>query len=52
VGELTAVAVWPSKPSADEVLQRRLAHGWKPTLTPLQCGAAVLGHAAKVKAPS
>jgi hypothetical protein len=46
VGELTAVAVWPQKPTPDQLLERRLADGWMPTLTPLQQGAAVLGHAA------
>jgi hypothetical protein len=43
---LTAVAVWPAKPSADDLLARRLADGWRPTPTRLQSGPAVLGHAA------
>jgi hypothetical protein len=46
VGQLTAVAVWPDKPTPDQLLARRLEGGWKPTLTPLQQGPAVLGHAA------
>ena len=46
MGALTAVAVWPGKPTADELLQRRVQFGWRPTLTPLQSGPAVLGHAA------
>jgi hypothetical protein len=46
VGQLTAVAVWDHRPTADELLDRRLADGWTPTLTPLQSGPAVLGHAA------
>jgi hypothetical protein len=46
VGALTAVAVWDHRPSADELLQARVARGWRPALTPLQGGAAVLGHAA------
>jgi hypothetical protein len=46
VGALTAVAVWPHKPSPDELLERRVRDGWKPALTPLQDGPAVLGHAA------
>jgi hypothetical protein len=52
VGELTAVAVWPQKPTPDQLLQRRLADGWEPTLTPLQQGAAVLGHAACAVGPT
>jgi hypothetical protein len=43
---VTAVAVWEHYPSADELLQDRLAQGWKPTPTRLQGGAAILGHAA------
>jgi hypothetical protein len=46
VGQLTAVVVWPDKPTPDQLLARRLEGGWKPTLTPLQPGPAVLGHAA------
>jgi hypothetical protein len=46
VGQLTAVAVWSAKPAADDLLAHRLARDWKPTLTPLQGGAAILGHAA------
>jgi hypothetical protein len=43
---VTAVAVWERVPSADELLDRRLAEGWTPTPTRLQTGPAVLGHAA------
>jgi hypothetical protein len=43
---LTAVAVWQAKPTPDQLLSRRLEDGWRPTLTPLQQGPAVLGHAA------
>ena len=46
MGELTAVAVWPHKPSPDELLQRRLRDGWRPYLTRTQEGRQVLGHAA------
>jgi hypothetical protein len=46
VGELTAVAVWGHKPSPDELLDKRLRDGWRPTATPLQTGPAILGHAA------
>jgi hypothetical protein len=43
---VTAVAVWDHRPGADELLQDRLAHGWRPTPTRLQTGEAILGHAA------
>jgi hypothetical protein len=46
VGALTAVAVWPAKPSADELLQRRLAEGWQPTPTRPKEEATILGYAA------
>jgi hypothetical protein len=46
VGALTAVAVWDHKPSADELIQRRLDAGWTPTPTSLKDGPAILGHAA------
>jgi len=46
VGELTAVAVWPHKPTADELLAQRLKDGWRPTPSRLQSGATILGHAA------
>ena len=45
---MAAVAVWDHHPSADELLSTRLASGWKPTVTNLVDGAAVLGHAACV----
>jgi hypothetical protein len=46
VGALTAVAVWGHRPSANELLQARVAQGWAPAVTRLQSGEAVLGHAA------
>jgi hypothetical protein len=46
LGSLTAVAVWPRKPTADELLACRLEDGWEPAPTLLQSGPAVLGHAA------
>jgi hypothetical protein len=46
VGQLTAVAVWPGKPTAEQLLAHRLERGWRPTSTPLQEGAKVLGYAA------
>jgi hypothetical protein len=43
---LTAVVVWDHKPSPDELLERRVRDGWKPTPTPLKEGPTILGHAA------
>ena len=38
--------IWDDRPSADELLDRRLAEGWTLTPTRLQTGPEVLGHAA------
>jgi hypothetical protein len=46
VGSITAVAVWDHAPSARELLDRRLALGWKPTPSLLTSGERVLGYAA------
>jgi hypothetical protein len=43
---VTAVAVWDARPTADELLQKRLRDGWQPTPTALQSGSTILGHAA------
>jgi hypothetical protein len=43
---LTAVAVWGHKPTADELLARRVTLGWTPTCSLLKDGPRVLGHAA------
>jgi hypothetical protein len=43
---VTAVAVWDHKPEADEVLEARLAEGWRPQPSALREGDRVLGHAA------
>ena len=43
---MTAVAVWDVTPSADEILSKRLAGGWKPMPSMLQGGDKILGHAA------
>jgi hypothetical protein len=51
VGQLTAVAVWPTKPTPDELLARRVEQGWRPAVTALQQGPAVLGHAACLLSP-
>ncbi|MBX6313789.1 MAG: hypothetical protein IRY99_12860 [Isosphaeraceae bacterium] len=41
-----AVAIWDHQPTAAELLDRRLARGWRPRATPMRDGASVLGHAA------
>lgn len=38
--------MWDHRPSADELLDERLAAGWQPQPSALQAGDAVLGHAA------
>jgi hypothetical protein len=43
---LAAVAAWDHKPTADELLTRRVAAGWAPTCSLLKGGPRVLGHAA------
>jgi hypothetical protein len=43
---LTAVAVWDHKPTADELLERRLKEGWTSTPSRMKDGPRVLGHAA------
>jgi len=43
---VTAVAVWNHRPSADELLEARLARGWSPTPTAMKGGDVILGHAA------
>jgi hypothetical protein len=40
--------VWDHLPSADEILDARLAAGWRPLPSALATGPRVLGHAAKV----
>jgi hypothetical protein len=43
---VTAVAVWDKHPTADELLQRRVENGWKPTPSRLKDGDIVVGHGA------
>jgi hypothetical protein len=43
---VTAVAVFDHAPSAAELLQARLARGWRPTASGLKGGDRVLGYAA------
>jgi hypothetical protein len=45
---VTAVAVWDHKPTPRELLDARLADGWKPTPSGVQGGDRVLGYAACV----
>jgi hypothetical protein len=41
-----AVAIWDHAPSADELLEARVARGWAPTASALKDGERILGHAA------
>jgi hypothetical protein len=41
-----AVAIWDHHPTPRELLDARLARGWRPTPTPLRSGDRVLGFAA------
>ncbi len=41
-----AVAIWHHRPTPAELLERRLAHGWRPTPTATVDGNIVLGYAA------
>ena len=45
---MTAVAVWDHKPSADELLDARLAAGWTPTPTATRDGDIIMGHACRI----
>jgi len=45
---VTAVAVWDKLPSAQDLLDARLASGWQPTPSHLKDGEQVLGFAACV----
>ena len=42
------VSVWDHKPSAQEVLEQRLAAGWRPTPSQLKDGDVIEGYAACV----
>jgi hypothetical protein len=37
--------VWDHEPTAGELLERRLAHGWMPTPSHLTSGDRILGYA-------
>ena len=43
-----AVAIWDHRPTAAEILDRRVASGWAPTASALKDGQRVLGYAACV----
>jgi hypothetical protein len=43
---VTAVAVFDHAPTAQELLEARLARGWRPTPSALKAGERVLGYAA------
>ncbi|MBZ4421955.1 hypothetical protein [Myxococcus sp. RHSTA-1-4] len=43
---MNAVSVWDHRPTADELLEARLASGWTPTPTSTVDGDVILGHAA------
>ncbi|MDH3498304.1 MAG: hypothetical protein OER21_16225 [Gemmatimonadota bacterium] len=45
---MTAVAVWDRRPTPRQLLDARLAAGWRPTPTDLRMGPRVLGYAACV----
>ena len=40
--------MWDHEPTADELLEARLADGWEPTPSLLASGATVLGFAARL----
>jgi hypothetical protein len=42
---VVAVSVWDHRPTADELLDDRLARGWRATPTATVDGPRVLGHA-------
>jgi hypothetical protein len=39
------VSVWDRKPTADELLEKRLASGWRPVASQLRDGNVVEGYA-------
>jgi hypothetical protein len=46
VGGVMAVAIWDRRPSPQELLDRRLERGWRPTPTATVEGDIILGYAA------
>jgi len=45
---VNAVSVWDHRPTADELLEARIAAGWTPTPTSTVDGDVVMGHACKL----
>ena len=45
---MRTVSVWDRRPSAREILDKRLEKGWRPTASELQSGTVVEGYAACV----
>ncbi len=43
-----AVAIWGPRPGAEELLQARVARGWRPTATATREGDVILGYAARL----
>ncbi|MDP1918077.1 MAG: hypothetical protein Q8L14_17665 [Myxococcales bacterium] len=43
---MNGVSVWDHQPTADELLEARLARGWEPVATSTVDGDVVMGHAA------
>jgi hypothetical protein len=48
---VTAVAVWDHRPTAQELLDARVAAGWQPLPTSTRDGDVVLGYAACLMPP-
>lgn len=48
---MTAVAVWDHRPTAQELLDARVAAGWQPTPTATRDGDVILGYAACIWRP-
>jgi hypothetical protein len=46
LGAVMAVAIWNHRPTPNELLDRRLAGGWRPTPTATVEGDIILGYAA------
>ena len=40
--------MWDHRPTADELLEARVARGWRPTPTSTVDGDVVMGHACKL----
>lgn len=47
MGGLNRASIWDHAPTADELLDARLASGWRPTATRTRGGEKILGHAAR-----